>query len=255
MATDLRSLVGKRIKAYREEKSYSQQDMADKLGTTRANLSNIERGEQLPTLEQLQNLVRISDIPYAFWVDGKKSDALATQPTVIHIDLDSKGNKPIPILDIQAAAGYPYNIDKPAYLQHCPVITMSWTQFKQGDYLMIQIKGDSMQNTLYHGDWVICRRLANPKTDIRDGYIHVVVTLDGVVCKRVINRLEKSEALVMQSDNPEYTTYQEKAENILQVWSVEFKMSAILRNENTDVLKRLNNVEAELQEIKTKLKK
>ena len=117
----------------------------------------------------------------------------AKEPDVIYINLDERGNKPIPILDIQASAGYPMEIGKPEFLKECPVLSISWPQFQQGENIMIQIKGPSMEETLYHGDWVICRRLNNPIEEIRDGYIHVIVTgrNEGgeVVCKRLLTGL------------------------------------------------------------------
>jgi phage repressor protein C with HTH and peptisase S24 domain len=190
------------------------------------------------------------------------SEAKASQvnePREIYINLDASGNKPIPIIDIQAAAGYPSEIGNPVFLQNCPTVSITWPQFKNGEHVMMEIKGNSMEDTIYHGDWVICRRLFNPVEEIKDGYIHVVVTgnKEGgeVVCKRVLNRLASKKHLVLQSDNPEFITYIEPMENILQVWKVEFKMSAILKNKNTDLYKRMNNLEAEISDIRRMLKK
>jgi phage repressor protein C with HTH and peptisase S24 domain len=161
-------------------------------------------------------------------------------------------SRAIPILDARAAAGWPYTIDGTGFLDQRPTISLPFGWFQSGEYVLIQIEGDSMHPTIYNGDWAFVRRIEK-NTDIKDGYVHIVLTRDGIVCKRVLNRPNKGQ-LALQSDNSAYSTYTVPYEEIISVWKVEMKMSAILRNENLDIIKRLNGIEADLAEMKAKKK-
>jgi transcriptional regulator with XRE-family HTH domain len=266
--------INQRIKIVRIDNNLSQEQFADAISVTRATISQIELGHQQPTVEAIRSIVRIFNISYSWLMDAteetapiKEYKSLENKPAtvikeskdlinksdkIVPVVVDSEGNNQISILDIQAAAGLPANFDNPAYFSQLPVFSMPWPQFKSGDYTLIQITGDSMQPTIYHSDWVICKRL-NTFLDIRDGYIHVVVTRDGVVCKRVLNRVDKRAALALQSDNDQYATYDQPISEILQIWKVELKLSAILRNENSDIRKELNAVKKDVSSIKTHL--
>lgn len=184
--------------------------------------------------------------------DGKPPDLLRQDAQIITVTLDTEGNPVIPILDIQAAAGWPQHINDPQYIQSLPALTMPWAQFRTGEYVLLQVSGDSMQPTIYNGDWLYCKRLYEAG-DIKDGYIHVIITDDGVIAKRVLNRIDKRQALAVQSDNEQYQTYNLPIEQVRQIWKVEFKMSAILRNENTDVRKDIKELQKEIMDIKDRL--
>ena len=51
--------IGKNIKEFRLRKSYSQEEMAEKLYVTRQTISNYETGKSRPDLD---TLIRIADI-------------------------------------------------------------------------------------------------------------------------------------------------------------------------------------------------
>lgn len=168
---------------------------------------------------------------------------------IIPVVVDADGESLITIIDAQAAAGLPYNLENPVYWREKPHFRMPWPQFKSGDYILIQITGDSMTPTIYNGDWLCCKRI-NDYKEVRDGYIHIIVSNEGVVCKRVLNRVDKRQALALKSDNEQYPTYDQPISDVLQIWKVELKMSAVLRNENADVRKDVNHLKTELMEIK-----
>ena len=161
-------------------------------------------------------------------------------------------SRAIPILDARAAAGWPYTIDGSGFLDQRPTLSLPFGWFQSGEYVLIQIEGDSMHPTIYNGDWAFVRKIEKI-SEIKDGYVHVVLTREGIVCKRVLNRSAKGH-LALQSDNSAYPTYTVPLDEILSIWKVEMKMSAILRNENLDIIKRLSGVEADIAELKLKKK-
>jgi SOS-response transcriptional repressor LexA len=161
-------------------------------------------------------------------------------------------SRTIPVLDARAAAGWPATIDGTGFLDQRPTISLPFGWFQSGEYVLLQIEGDSMHPTIYNGDWAFVRKI-EAYNDIKDGYVHIILTRDGIVCKRVLNRPNKGH-LALQSDNSAYPTYTVPYEEIISLWKVEMKMSSILRNENLDIIKRLNTMEADIAEMKVKKK-
>ena len=167
-----------------------------------------------------------------------------------------EGGEAAVMIDIKAAAGFPFNIDNPEYYSALPTIQLPRRQFNGGTFICIQAKGDSMHPTIFHQDWVICRFEDDPLHNIKDGYVYVVVTKDGVLVKRCLNRLEKRGKLVIQSDNSiGYPIDEIDASDILQIYKAEAKLSFNLGNLNATVHQRLNNIEIELLEIRKEFEK
>lgn len=170
------------------------------------------------------------------------------------VTVDSCGQENIVMLDAKAAAGFPANIDNPQYFKDQPSMCIPTHQFKSGSFIAIQATGDSMHPTVYNHDWLFCKYLEDPLNNIREGYIHVLLTKEGVVVKRLLNRIQERGTVVCQSDNQQYPSYEERLDNILQIWKVEAKLSFILRNEGAEVNNRLNTLEADMVEIKRFMK-
>lgn len=173
-------------------------------------------------------------------------------PQVVTIDTEGRNN--IIEIDAKAAAGFPANIDNPQFYQELPAFSLPSPQFQHGTFVCLQVSGDSMHPTLYHNDWVIAEFVENPEHNLKEGYVHIIVTRDGVVVKRVLNRVNKRGKLVLQSDNDTYPTYEEDITNVLQVYKVTAKLSYILRNENSDIRRDVNNLRAEVTDIKARLR-
>jgi repressor LexA len=196
----------------------------------------------------------------AFWLITGKGEMLAeasnASPKQIHhlpkiskdISIHNKSLpiklKAIPVLDQRAAAGWPSSIDDTKFYEDQPKFTVPELWFRSGEYLMIQVEGDSMHPTIYNGDWLFIRRIDDPQA-IRDGDVYVVVNPDGVVCKRVLNRFDQG-YLALQSDNEQYNTYTTKWTEVIQIWRVERRMTSILKNENADVIGRIHKIESEI---------
>lgn len=170
------------------------------------------------------------------------------------VTVDNNGRENIIMLDAKAAAGFPANIDNPEYFKDKPTFSIPTHHFSGGSFIALQASGDSMHPTIYNHDWLFCKFLECPENNIKEGYIHVLLTKEGVVVKRLLNRISERGTVVCQSDNPQYPSYEEKLSNILQIWKVESKLSFILRNESADLNTRLNSLEADMVDIKRHLK-
>jgi SOS-response transcriptional repressor LexA len=210
------------------------------------------------TLDELGQNVSVNVSPNVS-VKGNKSlpkGKIKADMQVLNEDVGSMYSgktRAIPILDMRAAAGDPYAIENSTHSTTLPTITLPFNWFRSGEHLLLQIQGDSMHPTIYNGDWVFIRKLERVE-DIKDGYIYVVLSRDGIVCKRLLNRANKGH-IACQSDNSTYPTYTIPLEDVISIWAVEMKMSANLRNENLEILKKVNSMDADIAELKTMIKK
>lgn len=67
---DDKEFIGKKIKQLRKDAKLSQAELSEKIGMTEKNLSNIERGLQLPALNSFFKMLDIMNIPlYEFGIN------------------------------------------------------------------------------------------------------------------------------------------------------------------------------------------
>ena len=67
---DDKEFIGKKIKQLRKNAKLSQAELSEKIGMTEKNLSNIERGLQLPALNSFLKMLDIMNIPlYEFGIN------------------------------------------------------------------------------------------------------------------------------------------------------------------------------------------
>ncbi len=260
-----------RLKTFIEQTGLSNNKFAEKVGLSGAQISYMVNSKKKFGVDKLINIFNKYPDLNAEWLlkgqgkmfitdqlpPGVTMDLVADYRTTLQmpqvVTIDTAGRNNIIEIDAKAAAGFPANIDNPQFYQDLPAFSLPSPQFQHGTFICLQVSGDSMHPTLYHNDWVIAEFVENPSRNIKEGYVHLVVTRDGVVVKRVLNRVEKRGKFVLQSDNDTYPTYEEDISNILQVYKVTAKLSYILRNENSDIRKDLNALQAEVVSIKARL--
>ncbi len=255
-----------RLKRFIQHTGLNNNKFAEKVGLSGAQVYYMVNAQKNFGIDKLLKIFNTFPELNAEWLLKGKGDMVAGKKKVISgvsgslqmpkvVTIDANGKNNIVQIDAKAAAGFPANYDNPQYFESLPAFSMPSPQFQDGTYICLQANGDSMHPTIYHHDWLIAEFLENPIDNIREGYVHVVVTKDGVVVKRVLNRLDKRNKLVLQSDNEQYPTYEEDLSNVLQVYKVQAKLSFVLRNENSDVRKDINSIKAELFDLRTQMKK
>lgn len=115
------------------------------------------------------------------------------------ITVDTQGQENIILVPVKARAGYLSGYADPAYIQKLPAYRLPG--LNHGTYRLFEVDGLSMYPTLNSGDLVIGQNVEQLR-DIRDDRVYVVVTKnEGVVVKRILNRIEKDGKLILKSDN------------------------------------------------------
>lgn len=87
---DDKEFIGKKFKQLRKNAGLSQADLSEKIGMTEKNLSNIERGLQLPALNSFFKMLDIMNIPlYEFGVNPKNTENAQRDELIKEIYLSS----------------------------------------------------------------------------------------------------------------------------------------------------------------------
>lgn len=255
------STVGGRIATKRKECGFTQNDIAHKTGYKRSSVAAIESGNQNPPIDFLTKFVRICDTSYSYILEGLEEQARQKNilqkddQGIITVTVDQFGEENIVLVNTKAAAGYADRIVDPEYYRELPAFTLPSERFRNGTFRAFEISGDSMAPRINNGDIVIGELLDDWSRDITDGYIHLVVLKDDVVCKRIINRIEERGRLRLKSDNPAYSDYEVYAEDIVQVFRFKCVLSFDGSNPNFDLIKSFNKLENEVYDLKQELGK
>lgn len=115
------------------------------------------------------------------------------------ITVDTEGNENVVMVPVRARAGYLSGYSDPEFMAKLPAYRLPG--LNNGTFRLFEVEGLSMYPTLHGGDMVI-GSIVEQLRDIRDDRLYVVVTKnEGVVVKRVLNRLQKDGKLILKSDN------------------------------------------------------
>jgi hypothetical protein len=131
--------------------------------------------------------------------------------------VDAEGRDLVELVPIRASAGYLQGYSDEEYISNLHRISIPF-QNETGKLRCFPIQGDSMP-PLQTGSYVVGKYLEELK-DIKDGRTYVVLTQnDGLVYKRLYNRLDADGQIHLHSDNSFYQPYTLPAEEVFEVWS------------------------------------
>lgn len=208
---------------------------------------------------------KFSDIDMNWLMSENKSELQANEisetyqltkkggmPTLVTVD--NQGNENILMVPVPAQAGYLDGYEDPSFLQSLPSYRLP--KLSNGTFRMFEVKGHSMYPTIHSGAIAVGEWCENWITDIKDNNIYIIVSKeDGVVIKRVLNRLDKYGNLFLKSDNrSEFPSYPVKMEDIVEIWTL--KTAFIFDFQDpADLFHRVNDLEAEMLQMKSLLPK
>ncbi len=233
----------------RSQHQLSQEEMARRLNITRSSLAKYEAGKAEPPLRLLIKAsvffnCSVDELLFQP-LNNEVSTRSATIPNILVVQVDQANQEVIPIVETEAHAGYTAGFFDVEFIRELP--SMSLPNTPAGTYMIFQIKGDSMP-PLTDGDYV-CGRYCEHINLIKNYATYILVTREGIVYKRVINKLRNRGHLVVLSDNPHYESYKIKGEDILQVW--EFHASIRQHDEKLndaveEILPKLHQIHRDL---------
>ncbi|SEC38188.1 Peptidase S24-like [Tenacibaculum sp. MAR_2009_124] len=260
--------ISQRITAIRDTFNLNNFSFSKRIGVTGTTVDSIINGRPQPDgsrkrtkpgYDVLTAIINEFDInpDYLF---GKSDTMLKSDTTQIQtysgvpqvVAVNPTGNENIIYVPIQARAGYLNGYGDANYIEQLPSFHMP--HLNNGTYRCFEVQGNSMVRTFFDGDLVFGKYVENLH-DIKDGRVYIIVTKnDGIVLKRVINRIEERSKLILKSDNKtgNYPTYTINAEEIMEVWYVTMFASKQMP-EPVDVYDRLHDLESKVVELEQQI--
>ncbi len=220
------------------------------------------RGEMLnETIVDKKNGNILSEAPTDVYLKSIPNSIPISKSEDLGIQIGSFGqtspnNVIIDIIDVRAAAnwsGVAISEDMPETLGQ---IELPTRMLKAGNHKAFTVVGDSMEPTLYPGDYVVGRLVEKGDYDqIRDHFIYVVVTREGVVIKRLINRLRQRGEIRCRSDNRKYSAYNIHEDDIVTIFEAKAKLSFNFTNEQGNLFDMYHDLEERLSALEHSNKK
>jgi len=220
------SQLAKNIRFLRKQEGLTQAALAEKIGVKRAVISTYEEAKAEPKLLTLRILAKFFGYNIHQLVeqnlDGTSKtpfDSTGQNLRILPIAIEKEEQEErISLIPVKASAGYTTGYADAEFVQSLPHFTLPFAEVsKAKTYRVFQTQGDSML-PIKNGDYIICEYMAN-WNDVKDNSCCVVITRnEGVVYKRVVNKLESSGELMLISDNTDYEPYYIKGADILEVW-------------------------------------
>lgn len=206
--------------------------------------------------ENVEERVEVRVEENATYKPKEEKQALVVNLMPKVVTMDSKGEENMVLVTAKARAGYLNGYGDPAFISSLAAYRLPG--YNNGIYRMFEVAGLSMHPTLNDGDLLITRSVETLDGIVNDR-IHVVVTLnDGIVVKRVLNRVQTDNKLILKSDNikdkHEYPNMVIHPTEVREIWFVVAYISRIMKSP-TEMYERITNVEGELTIVLDKLKK
>ena len=248
-------MINTNLKFCRRELALTQAQMAEKLGIKRSLVGAYEEGRAEPRIATLVNMARLFGItldqlvttdfskkkntkiigslpapdPNAPAADADDNPepptpAAAGKLRVLAFTVDKDQNENIELVPQKAAAGYLNGYADREYLEVLPKFRLPMLS-STGTYRAFEIAGDSMLPIA--SGTVIVGRYVEDWSSVKDGTPCIVVSSrDGIVFKRVFNKMRSGAMFVLHSDNPHFSPYDVPADDVLEIWEAKSYISS-----------------------------
>lgn len=252
------------LKFLRKQSGLSQTEFANKIGVNRPIIGSYEEGRAEPKFETLQNISHFFNITLDYLLQknlSQGSELLINKINgrdlrILPIIVNSADEELIPLVPIKAVAGYMNSYEDIDFVENLPKFSLPVPETSQGTFRAFQIKGDSML-PIQPGSYILSEFIENWNW-IKDGETYIVVSKDeGVVYKRVFNKIDDSKSLELHSDNTDYNSFSIPINNVVEVWKAKGYLSFEMPEQatNNPTVNDLSHMMAKLQGEVEKLKK
>lgn len=186
---EVKQLLARRVKELREQRGWTQQDLAQKLHVARATVASWEIGKNEPSGEMLLKIAQVFDVSIDYLLGFTDDSTSPSKQLPGAIDL-----RPIPVYNGANAGrtgGFP---DAFQILQWIMI------PVKRPGKFGVIIHGDSMEPDICDGDIVV----VDPDMEIHNGDMALVIIEDEAFVKRLYRQ---DGAVVLHSSNPKYPPF------------------------------------------------
>ena len=176
------------------------------------------RGEMLKS----EGATEVIKTPRVEVIAPIKVEGRSLMPKVIVLKDEDVEEERIPLVPVMAQAGYLQGYDDPQYIKELPMYNLPG--MRNGTFRIFQVEGLSMYPTLQSGSYVV-GQFVEDWEHISDNRIYVVVSTEGVIVKRVLNRIEKYGSLYCKSDNRVFPHINVRLKDVKEIWECKMHLS------------------------------
>ena len=252
------NFLSKNIKHLRTLKGLTQEQFAEKLNVSRSRISSYEENRAMPSIDFLMELSDFFDISIDLLAKNNLTKAtdlnflkIGSKRLLFPITVDSENEDLIEIIPVEASAGYLRGYSDPEYIEHLNKIKLPF--LPTGTHRAFPIKGDSML-PVKSGSYVVARFIENIR-DLKNGKTYIIITLnDGIVYKRVFDKMDEHNMLLLASDNKKYDPYYVHIDEVLELWEFTCSINTQEYDEQeleiSSIANMLTQLGVELKELK-----
>nr|WP_262910388.1 LexA family transcriptional regulator [Pontibacter silvestris] len=256
-------MVTSNIRYLRKKIGFTQAQLAEKLDIKRSLIGAYEEGRAEPKLSTLVNIARLFDISLDDLItldlsEEKYAGSKGMKPSrgnslrVLAITVDDEQKENIELVPYKASAGYLNGYADPEFIEELPRFRLPMLG-NTGTFRAFEISGDSMLPIA--SGTVIVGRFIEEWSSIKDGTPCIIVSQkEGVVFKRIYNKIQEAAVLRLHSDNPVYSPYELNVEDVLEIWEAKSYISSTFPIADLS-LDKLSSIVLDLQKEVLKLKK
>lgn len=257
-------LVTSNIRHLRKDAGLTQAQLAEKLDIKRSLVGAYEEGRAEPKLSTLVNVSKLFNISLddlvtrdlqkegASGADGSAARANGGKLRVLAITVDQEEQENIELVPYKASAGYLNGYADAEFIEELPRFRLPMLG-TGGTFRAFEISGDSMLPIA--SGTVIVGRYIEDWSQIKDGTPCIIVSQkEGVVFKRVFNKIKDAAVLRLHSDNPVYSPYEVHVGDVVEIWEARSYISSTFPIADLS-LDKLSSIVLDLQKEVQKLKK
>ena len=186
----------------------------------------------------------------------KEKDVKGSAIRILPIIVDKNDEEQITVVPAKASAGYLNGFSDVEFVEQLPTFNLPVNELSTNrSYRIFQIQGDSML-PVTSGSYIISEYVQNWET-IKDESTYIVISQsEGIVYKRIKNRLGTDQVIDLKSDNTLYPTFTIPIDEVVEVWKAKGVISFNLDEPDVsnNQLSRMNAMLMELQQEMKSLK-
>ncbi len=252
--------ISTNIRFLRKKNNLTQQEFADAIGIKRSMIGAYEEDRASPKMDNMKAIANyfgisvdelVSERITDKWLDErtsrleKEKEIKAGNLRVLSITVDQDDNENIELVPVKASAGYINGYADPEFVRELPKFHLPMLQ--GGTFRAFEIKGDSML-PIQPGSIIVGEYVDDWK-QMKNNDTYVIVSKnEGIVYKRVMNRLKEQKSLLLKSDNKAYEPYPISVDDIMEVWKAKaFISTSFPEPEQEMSISQLTNIMMEMQ--------
>lgn len=206
-------MILERIKEYIDCKGITVAAFERSIGMSNASFGKSLKNRGAIGSDKIENILSVyTDLSSEWLLTGKgdmlKSDnekLIEAYKTFGGSAKSSNKQKGIPLIPIDAVAGFPSDDNDGVYMEDCEHYSIPEFEAKGANFL-IRVSGDSMHPLYENGDIIACRKISDILF-FQWGGIYVLDTSQGALVKRVEEAEDDKESILCISENPRFKPF------------------------------------------------